>query len=148
MWILRILKKLDIEPLYMLEVYTKEIRSILELAVPAWHSGLTVKQSADIERVQRVALSIILSDLNTGKSKMSYDRALVTLGLEPLEVRRLKLCKSFAKKSLKSRHADMFSENKHKYSTRIRPQFKTLNCNTYRFFNSPLNYLTRLLNNE
>ena len=50
-WILRRLKQLDIEPLYILEVYVKEIRSILELAVPAWHSGLTQKQSADIERI-------------------------------------------------------------------------------------------------
>ena len=43
-WILRRLKQLDIEPLYILEVYLKEIRSILELAVPAWHSGLTNNQ--------------------------------------------------------------------------------------------------------
>ena len=51
MWTLRRMKVLDIEPLVMLEVYMKEIRSVLELAVPAWHSGLTLKQTADIERV-------------------------------------------------------------------------------------------------
>ena len=66
----------------------KEIRSILELAVPAWHSGLTVKQAADIERVQRVAVAIILSDYKTGKCEMSYNMALVTLDLEPLDIRR------------------------------------------------------------
>ena len=48
------MKILDIEPLIILDVYEKEIRSILELAVPAWHSGITLKQSRDIERVQKV----------------------------------------------------------------------------------------------
>ena len=103
-WILRRLKQLDIEPLYLLEVYLKEIRSILELAVPAWHSGLTLKQSADIERVQRVAVSIILSDFQTRKSHMPYDMALVTLGIEPLYHGREILCKNFAVKTVKSRH--------------------------------------------
>ena len=55
MWMLTRMKVLDIEPLVILDVYTKEIRSLLELAVPAWNSGLTQKQVADIERVLRVA---------------------------------------------------------------------------------------------
>ena len=38
-WSLRRMKLLDLEPLVMLDVYTKEIRSVLELAVPAWHSA-------------------------------------------------------------------------------------------------------------
>jgi hypothetical protein len=79
MWTLRRMKVLDIEPLVMLEVYMKEIRSVLELAVPAWHSGLTLKQTADIERVQRVAVAIILSDCTTGKCEYSYDMALKPL---------------------------------------------------------------------
>ena len=66
--------------------------------MPAWHSGLTRKQAADIERVQRIAVSIILSDCKTGKNDFSYDMALVVLELEPLEERRQKLCLSFAKK--------------------------------------------------
>ena len=80
------MKKLNVEPLDMHEVYMKEIRYILELAVPAWHSWLTVKQAADIERVQRVAVAIILSDYKTGKCDMSYNMALVTLDLEPLDI--------------------------------------------------------------
>ena len=45
-------------------------------------------QSVDIERVQRVALPIILSDVATGKSEFNYDMAMVVLEIEPLEVRR------------------------------------------------------------
>ena len=57
---------LDIEPLLILDVYLKEVRSVVELAVPAWHIGLTLRQSADIERVQRVAVYIILGDFGIG----------------------------------------------------------------------------------
>ena len=34
----------------MFDVYIKEIRSILEFAVPVWHSGLTRKQALDGNR--------------------------------------------------------------------------------------------------
>ena len=148
MWTLRQMKILDIEPYVILDVYLKEIRSVLELAVPAWHSGLTIKQSADIERVQRVAVSIILSDAQTGLCEYSYNMSLVILNLEPLADRREKLCKTFAKKTLKSRHAQMFSQNRNPYATRNKPEFVIPNCNTRRFYNSPLIYLTRLLNSE
>ena len=52
--------KLDLDVLTMYDVYTKEVRSILELAVPVWHSGLTKTQSKDIERIQRISFQIIL----------------------------------------------------------------------------------------
>ena len=58
----------------------KEIRILVELAVPAWHSGLTQKQSMDIERVQKVAY-IILSNCNTGKSPFNYRSALDVLNI-------------------------------------------------------------------
>ena len=147
MWTLRRMKALDLDPLLILDVYVKEIRSVLELAVPAWHSGLTVRQTADIERVQKVALYIILSDHLTGKSEYSYDMALVILNLEPLDVRREKLCLTFAKKSVKSRHGDMFTKRTYMYDTRqATNQYAEHNSNTVRCHNSPLNYLTRLLN--
>ena len=79
MWCLRRMKSLDIESYVIVDVYLKEIRPVLELAVPAWHSGLTQRQSADIERVQRVAVTIILSDSKTGICNYSYNMALVLL---------------------------------------------------------------------
>ena len=74
--------------------------------------------------------------------------ALVILDLEPLDVRRENLCKTFAKKTLKSRHTDIFKVNPNKHYTRNKQEFFENKCNTRRYFNSPLNYLTRLLNNE
>ena len=102
MWCLRRMKVLDIEPYIILDVSFEEIRSVLELAVPAWHSHRTQTQSTDIERVQRVAVTIILSDSKSDACNYSYNMALlVILDLEPLEVRREKLCIRFAKKTLK-----------------------------------------------
>ena len=148
MWVLRRMKILNIDPYTICDVYVKEIRSLLELAVPAWHSGLTQKQSVDIERVQKVAVKVILSDCNTGKSEFTYDMALVVLNLEPLYYRREKLCLKFALKTLKSRHKGIFTRNDNKYDTRKKEKFFEKTCNTRRHYNSPVNYLTRLLNNK
>ena len=49
------MKVSDVEPSIICDVYIKEIRTLLELAV-------TQTQSEDIERVQKVAVYIILSD--------------------------------------------------------------------------------------
>ena len=38
------------------------LQFILELAVPAWHSGLARQQSIDIERIKKIALKLILGD--------------------------------------------------------------------------------------
>ena len=140
------MKILDIEPLIILDVYEKEIRSILELAVPAWHSGITLKQSRDIERVQKVAVKIILSNPLTGRCEMPYDMALVILNIEPLYIRREKLCRKFAKKTLNSRHSEMFHLNLSEHNTRNKAKFREYKSNTLRCHNSPINYLTRIPN--
>ena len=148
MWTIRRMKVLDVDPHILLDVYIQETRSVLELAVPAWHSGFTKKQAASIERVQRVAVSIILSDSVTGQCDFSYDMALVMLEIEPLKDRREKLCKNFANKTLKSRHADIFTPNPKNHYTRSKPGFQIKKCNSKRCYNSPLNYLTRMLNSD
>ena len=61
------------------DVYIKQVRSVLELAVPAWHPGLTQSDSLDIERVQRAAFYIIM-----GPNYKSYKSALETLELDSL----------------------------------------------------------------
>ena len=99
--------------------------------MPAWHSGITIKQSLEIERVQKVAVNIILSNPVTGRC----DMALVIMNLEPLYIRREKLCEKFAKKTLKSRHGDIFQPNLSEYNTRNKLKFTE---NTSRCYNSDL----------
>ena len=77
LWVMRRLKSLGANNDDLLDVYFKQVRSVLELAVPAWHSGLTLGESADIERVQRAALQIIL-----GSGFTSYRAALKQFGLD------------------------------------------------------------------
>ena len=146
LWILRRMKLLNVEPAVILDVYTKEIRSVLELASPAWHSGLTRKQTADIERIQKIAVKIILSKDDKATNSLSYRTSLSLLGIESLEERRRKLCVNFAKKAIKSRHSDLFKENLSTYATRSRHPFTEHHANSKRAFTSPLVYLTRLLN--
>ena len=57
-------------------IYCQHVRSILENASVVWHSGLTQENQANIERVQKCAMSIIL-----GKSYIGYENALAILDL-------------------------------------------------------------------
>ena len=88
MWVLRRMKSLQMDTFTIIDYYMKEVRVHLELAVPVWHSGLTLKLSADIERVQRIAVSIFL-----GHTDFDYGRSCAMLGLKPLYIRREELCK-------------------------------------------------------
>ena len=140
MWSLRRMKMLGMDSFTILDYYMKEVRVHLELAVPVWHSGLANKLSNDIERVQRVAVGIMLSDV-------PYTNACSTLGLKPLNVRRLELCERFAVStaSEKSRHKDLFQLVKNK---RVgKSEYMEHNCRKSRFYKSPLPFLTRVLNN-
>ena len=139
------MKKMGLDNFILVDYYMKEVRVHVELAVPVWHSGLSQKLSADIERVQRVAVSIIL-DRNT----IPYDRACVMLGLKPLHVRRQELCERFATKTAlpSNRHNDMFQLEKDgsHYTRSENEKFREHICKKTRFFNSPLPFLTRTLN--
>ena len=44
LWILRRMKNMNLDMFQLFDVYTKEVRSILEMAVPVWHPGLTRQQ--------------------------------------------------------------------------------------------------------
>ena len=106
------------------------------------HSGLTKLQSAKIEMVQKKALAIVLANSYT-----NYESALLRLNIERLDVRREKLCLSFALKCACShRFKHMFPlnpttrSNMRKSKTYMEPK-----CNTSRFFNSTIPYLARLL---
>ena len=72
----------------------------MEMAVPVWHSGLTCQQTKDIERIQKLAMKIILQD-----NYISYQLAYITFSTQTLELRRLKLCSKFSAKTFKSENS-------------------------------------------
>lgn len=62
LWILRRLKNLRAEVPDLKEVYIKQIRPLIEYAVPVWGSSITRNEILDIERVQKSALKIIIQE--------------------------------------------------------------------------------------
>ena len=123
---------------HIFDVYTKEVRSLLELAVPVWHSGLTLHQATQIERVQKTALKIILED-----DYITYNEACSFLDVVTLDTRRDQLCLNFAKKEHKKEHS-LFSKHNISLDLRTKPKkVQEYKCRT----KSNMPYLTRLLNN-
>ena len=141
LWILSRLDKLGLSRKNLFDVYTKEIRSILELAVPVWHSGLTLTQSKNIERIQKTAFKMILKQNYT-----NYNLACNTLSTQTLHERRVMLCRNFALKNLKSQNS-MFENATFNMTTRLgKKAVREFKCNTPRFYKSSLPYLARLIN--
>ena len=126
------------------DIYIKQIRSILEFAVPVWHSSLTGEDRLRIERIQKTAMHIII-----GLKYKSYTSALNILKLEPLFNRRQKLCKTFARKCFKSSKFQHWFQPNRKSPSRHNP-FPERLCTVYsrlkRFEMSPISYMTELLN--
>ena len=78
-------------------IYIAYIRSMLEQSCNVWHSGLTVQNENDLERVQKVALKLMLKD-----DYKSYESALNILDLDTLKERRIQLNLEFTRKCLKN----------------------------------------------
>ena len=143
MWLLRRMKLLGLEPEFILEYYLKEIRALAEQGVPIWNSGLTNSQIRDIERIQKVALKIILAE-----SYENYHNACLKFNLQTMSERRLKISTNFAVKLYKSdRSKQFFTHVKSKISQRhgnklvVEKMSRTKRC-----YNAPHNYLSRLVN--
>ena len=144
-WTLRRLKILNLDYHILRDFYCKEIRSILEFGVVVWHSGITCKMSDEIERIQKICIKIILSEL---PYNLTYEICCTLLDLEPLIFRRQDLCVRFIQNASKDpQHSDLFYKNKNNFNTRHNKLlYREFTCRNNRFYNSPLCYLTRVLN--
>ena len=141
-WLLRRMKSRKLSAKQLLDVYQKEIRSIVEMAVPVWHSGLTKKQSRSIERIQKISFRIILDT-----KYQTYNNALVLLESETLEQRRRNLCKKFALKNLNSEYS-FFTPHTQTIHTRSKKKVKEFNCNSATYSKSSLPFLAKLVNSS
>ena len=143
MWIIRRLKNLGAQEKDLVDLYTKQVRSVLELAVPAWHGGINQAERIQIERIQKSAYHIILGD-----KYESYKLALRALDLEPLQSRRDKLSLNFALKSEKSdKFQKWFKPATYPQDTRQdKLKYCKVNTKHSRFMKSPISFLTNLLN--
>ena len=128
----------------LVEIYILYIRSILESSAVVWHSSLTIGQELELERIQKVALRIILKD-----KYESYQQALKLCGLSTLKDRRTQLCLTFAKKCVKSgKNSDLFQRKISTYDTRHPEKFIVTPARTDRLKYSAVPYMQRLLNSN
>ena len=140
MWLLRRMKLLNLEQHVILDYYMKEIRPLAEQGVIVWNSGLTKCQVRDLEKIQKVAFTIIL-----GKKYSNYEEVCKYFGLMKLSSRRYQLCANFAVKLFLSPRCDEFF-------TKLEPTRNNKNLvkentsRTSRCHNAPHNYLARLVN--
>ena len=151
LWMLRRLKSLGANKNEMMDVYVKQVRCVLELGVAVWQPGLTQAQGQQLERVQKCALYVIM-----GEEHSTYRNALEELECQTLSERRTKLCLNFAKKSEKhSRFGNWFEPavanpqpvpNTRSDKTSLQLKYKPVTVRTERYRDSPLPYLTDLLN--
>ena len=144
MWFLRRLSKLGASQHTLIDIYDKMVRTLLEKSAPVFTGALSKTNIDDIEDIQRAAFRIIFK----GQYK-SYSNTLEIVGEKTLEDRRKSITLKFAKKCLKHpqmkhlflkkgignkiRRGDMFVE----------PRFVTV-----RKYKSPVQFMTRLLNNN
>ena len=141
LWLLRRSKILGADTKILRLIYFRHIRSILEFGVPVWNGAISLKESQKLERVQKIAVHIIY-----GKNR-SYRENLEKFRLEKLSVRRQRLCLNFAKKSLKhSKFSDWFVKEHN--DTTGKTKFAETVSRFKRLQNSPIPYLTRLLNSN
>ena len=145
LWILIRFKSLGATSQQLLTVYFTRVRSTLEFSAPVFHSSLTQTQSAKIEMVQKKALAIVL-----GQAYTNYEAALLYFTMERLDIRREKLCLSFAIKCTKSqRHQSIFPLNpSQRQNMRNRKTYMEPHCNTSRYYKRAIPHLARLLNKQ
>ena len=144
LWMHRRLKRLGASQSDLIDVFIKQIRSVTEFAAPVWNSSLTGEEISRLERIQKNAMHIILSDQYS-----SYNSALKTTGLEKLADRRRKICMKFARRAQKhSKFSKWFRPNPKRITRVKQPKFCTVICKKKRFKKSPLSYLTNLLNSK
>ena len=127
----------------LLNIYILYIRSLVEQSSVVWHSSITQDECLEIERVQKIALRIIM-----GQNYVTYENALCITGIMTLKERRDHLSARFAAKcakSEKSRH--MFPLNGlNVFNTRHHEAYFVTPARTKRLANSAIPTMQRILN--
>ena len=146
-WLLRRMRQLGVDENTMTTYWRSEGLVHLEFASAVWSGGISKSQERDLSRVQRRAVAALTGRSTRGEE---YAATCVRLGLEPdLAARRRRLATTFARRTAtgsKSRHKDLFTRRPGNHQTRSGRTWQEPVCRTTRYQNSPVPYLTHLLN--
>ena len=118
-----------------------KIRSVLESNCVVYHPMLTTDEINDIERIQKIVFRIILD-----YRYIDYHQACLLLGVQSLHLRRVKLSLNFGLKCIKNNKFNHLFKENHQPTLRNPDKYDVPFARTSRYFNSPLLYITRLLN--
>merc|ERR1711905_43851 len=105
----------------------------------AWHKAITHRQAARLERVQRVALKVIYGQLKPYRSILADNK------IQTLKQRRAAQCLVFAKKALKHKKFKQWFKAMDTPEG-SRTKFAQPQARCKRFLNSPISFMTELLN--
>ena len=143
-WSLTHLRKAGIENAVLLKVFSVMLRPIIEFCSPIYHTLITQEQSAQIERLQRMALQIIYG---FGKG---YGEILSISGLKTLEERRVEAFRNFTLNVVKNERYNSWFPKTQESSVNLRDRKKYVEkfARTERLYSSPLFQMRRLLNEE
>ena len=139
--LLRVVASFGTDPQVLKLIYMQYIRVILEGSCQVWSGGLTVRKKRDLERIQKIALKIIIP-------RMKYKQALTHKNIEPLELRRNYLTLRFAQNArTHPMLTHLFTLNPSHHRINLRKQNTFINsANTTRYMNSSILYMQKLLN--
>ena len=145
LFMLRTLKRFGFSTQELGVVYSGYVRPILEYADVVWHSGISAKQSKELEAIQKRACRTIL-----GRHYLSYSDALQICKFDTLSDRREEHCLRFAEGLTKSiRTSSLIPPTRkecHGRSLRNSSNLSQFRTRTNRFRNSPLPFFVDLLN--
>ena len=128
-----------------LHIYKTYIRNNLEQSCVVWGSSISKQNDKDIERVQKIAVNLILN------KKHSYKEALELLNIPTLRERRKILSARFAEKCLgnkKTKHMFQITKKKHTMKTRSQRKFIETNARTVRMARSAIPTMQKHLNKK
>ena len=128
----------------MVQLWKVFCQSILEQSCVLWDSGLSQENRNNLERTQKMFLTLILEE-----DYKNYENALHISQLETLDKRRKDITLRFAETSIADGLlTDLFPiRNKlHSMKTRSKGKFKVFHANTERFRKSPILTMQRMLN--
>ena len=142
-WSISRLKCAEVSDKDIFHFYTMKIRSVLEYSAPVFTSMLTQQDIHDIERIQKIVIKAILQHRYS-----DYHQGCLLLGIEDLDLRRTRLCLKFGLKAISNnKFKELFSYNTN-VNIRNPDKFDLPLARSSRYFNSPLLYITRLLNSH
>ena len=141
LYLVRRLKKLGASQNILKDVYIKQVRCLVEYAVPAWGPMISENESNKVERIQKCALKLIYST-------HSYSHALELSGLCSLKQRRQSLCEKFTHKVVKhNTFKSWFKTRNSTINTRQHKlKFEEVKARTQRFHKSAIPFMTRIAN--